>query len=1411
MKRIDEEIQMTLKAHEGNVRQALADNHRLDYLYALSDVRELLLEWYDFDPDARLLQVGADYGAMTRLYQSVVAHVTVLDTEEKSLETVRMRYAGAENVICVRDSLAGYGERAELPYDYVVMIGMEKAPDEGDIRAAKKLLKPDGVLIVAVSNPLGMKYWAGTRREDNGLTKGRLEELLGKENGKRMPKERQRDERKLRTGEQGEGQPKTGERDEGATGTERNQPASEENQPGFFSFYYPMPDYRTPIAIYSDEYLPKKGDLTRTIPAYDYPRYHVMDMGEGFDVVCEDGLFDLYANSYLVFWSRDPRRLDVANRRIFIKYNKTRKDEFQIKTCICRGDIKDAASIRRALGQSEPEMRERKEEDGIKTGYRPEIAEGRYVEKAALSLKGMGHIWSFEEKHLLLSQQHRALKVAAPEYRDDKNAAFFPYLTGQTWAEKLGEELSRGEIPLRLLKDAIGQIYDMEPEYRGAFVRTEEFLEVFGQELSEEELALLEADTTCRVSNIDALFENILLTEDGNYCLDYEWVFTFPVPEHFVKYRILYYFCEQYGSLMGKVGTDEILAAFDITGEMVQVYEKMEVSFQNYVHGENKQLYLGNYMVSSLGSEEIRRAESDLARARERIEQMKIHAREKDVTIRKMTEVQRLTNNHVTNLEIMIKDLRHEIDEMGKTLAYLNRHEALVFKVKRKLGEQVNKKYPPGSLERKKLKYKKEYLLHPIRSARRYTTQEGKNLRDGDFHIGDIYRQHGKLRFERQENPAVSIVIPVYNQIHYTYACLLSIWEHTKNVAYEILIADDVSTDATERLGDFAEGLVICRNKENQGFLRNCNQAAEKARGKYIMFLNNDTQVTEGWLSSLVRLIESDDTIGMVGSKLVYPDGRLQEAGGIIWSDGSGWNYGRLDDPDKPEYNYVKDVDYISGAAILLPVWLWKQIGGFDTRFAPAYCEDSDLAFEVRRAGYRVVYQPLSKVIHFEGVSNGTDVEGTGLKRYQVENSRKLKEKWAAEFACQCENNGNPDPFRARERSMGKPIILVVDHYVPTYDRDAGSKTTFQYLKMFLKKGYVVKFLGDNFLHEEPYSTVLLQMGIEILYGAEYQVKIWDWLRDHGDDIAVAYLNRPHIASKYIDYILDNTDMKVIYYGHDLHFLREGREYQLTGDLKKREEAEYWKSIELSLMSKASVSYYPSYVERDAIRAMDPTIAVKDITAYVFDEFKENLQEDFAKREGFLFVGGFAHPPNADAVLWFAKEIYPKIRRQMEAAGQQAPEFVVVGSKVTEEIRALEQPGNGIVIKGFVTEEELDRLYGECRIVVVPLRYGAGVKGKVVEAIYNGAPIVTTAIGAEGIPHAKDVLLVEDEPDSFARAVVRLYLDPDGCRELCHKTQAYIRENFSVDGAWKRIEEDFSVTVHGAMSVSRTRRCPHEQ
>lgn len=189
--------------------------------------------------------------------------------------------------------------------------------------------------------------------------------------------------------------------------------------------------------------------------------------------------------------------------------------------------------------------------------------------------------------------------------------------------------------------------------------------------------------------------------------------------------------------------------------------------------------------------------------------------------------------------------------------------------------------------------------------------------------------------FRRRTSPVISIVIPVYNQFEYTYLCIKSILENSGDVAYEIIIADDCSIDLTTKIDEIIHGVHTIHNESNLRFLRNCNNAAKQARGQYILFLNNDTQVQADWLAPLIELIERDDSIGMVGSKLVYPDGRLQEAGGILWQDGSAWNYGNRANPDEPEFNYVKEADYISGAAIMIRKSLWEEIGGFDERFVP--------------------------------------------------------------------------------------------------------------------------------------------------------------------------------------------------------------------------------------------------------------------------------------------------------------------------------------------------------------------------------------------------------------------------------------------------------------------------------------------
>ena len=893
--------------------------------------------------------------------------------------------------------------------------------------------------------------------------------------------------------------------------------------------------------------------------------------------------------------------------------------------------------------------------------------------------------------------------------------------------------------------------------------------------------------------NLDAIFDNFIFDGEKFIAIDCEWIFDESMDfikdrELFIKYRALHIF---YQNNADKIQNNFSLTETDFMARFgiddIDGMDFIERSFQDYIHGDYQEVYLDNYFVETISHETLNEgleALAELPHAKNKIIELSEINKDRELIVKELTRLRTLTDNHVNNLGIIIDNLRHENEELSKTLNVYNSNLSIPFRIRRKLSTIYNRKYPKGSVERKKLNYRLMSIFHPIKYFKLTHSEQGRNLIEGEFKIGDLYREKGKLNFPYVENPKVSIIIPVYNQIHYTYACLVSLLENTQGYDYEIIIADDVSTDATKEIDNFVSGLVIARNATNQGFLKNCNNAAKKARGEYILFLNNDTTVEKDWLSPLIKLLESDKGIGMVGSKLIYPDGRLQEAGGIIWSDGSGWNYGRCDDPNKPEYNYVRDVDYISGAAIMLSRKLWEDIGGFDERYAPAYCEDSDLAFEVRKRGLRVVYQPLSVVVHFEGVSNGTDVNGTGLKRYQVENNKKLQEKWSEEFKNQYDNVGVPNGFRARERSMGKKVILFVDHYVPTFDKDAGSKTTFQYIKMFIERGYVVKFLPDNFAKSEPYTGILEQMGVEVLYGNEMRTNIFEWIESNQANIDIAYLNRPHIATKYIDFIKEKTDIKIIYYGHDLHFLRERREYELTGDVERKNASSYWKSMELDLMRKASISYYPSNVEVDYIHTFDKKINAKAITAYVFEKFG-NIDYNPDIREGVLFVGGFSHPPNADALKYFLDNMWDEIYAQIKVP------FYIVGSNATDEIKALHNEAKGIIFKGFVSEEELKELYEKVRLVVVPLRYGAGVKGKVIEALYYNDPVITTGVGAEGIDNSYNQMLVADEPGDFVNKCVTLYNDKEALKNMSKAADDYVKNKHSIEAVWDIIREDF--------------------
>lgn len=619
-------------------------------------------------------------------------------------------------------------------------------------------------------------------------------------------------------------------------------------------------------------------------------------------------------------------------------------------------------------------------------------------------------------------------------------------------------------------------------------------------------------------------------------------------------------------------------------------------------------------------------------------------------------------------------------------------------------------------------------------------------------------------------DPLVSIVIPAFNHCGLTIRCLQSIvdtWFDTLSV--EIVLADDGSSDETSRLGEALPGLVVARNERNRGFVYTCNRGAAAARGRYLCFLNNDTVVRNAWLDELVATAESDGTIGVVGAKLIYPDGTLQEAGGIVYQDGSGANYGRGGNPDDSRFNYVRDVDYCSGAALLVRADLFRMLGGFDMRYAPAYYEDTDLCFGARAAGYRVVYQPRSEVVHYEGLTSGTSTD-EGVKRHQKINQPKFLKRWQMVLNEHLPNETGRLPFAARRIRSGE-VVLVVDSYVPLHDRESGSKRLFAILSILRVEGFHVIFLPDNYAPLQPYTRELEAMGIEVLYHIPGGRSKFEALDEVLPLLDTAWICRPELFHEYAPRIRRNDATRIVYDTIDLHFVRERRAEELLGTsprgawMKTRDR-------ELAAAAEADAVVVVSEEERRTLEGLGvrnvrvvPNLHVPDNAA---------ASAPFSEREGILFIGSYRHTPNIDAVKWLCADIMPLVRKQLPKV-----RVTLLGSDPPKDVTEL--ASGEVDVPGYIAD--VAPYFQRHRVFVAPLRYGAGLKGKVGQSLAFGLPVVTTSIGAEGfgLVDGGDALIAESA-DAFADAIVRLYSERSLWERLAEAAPRAI-EKFAPDAA----------------------------
>ena len=525
---VEEELLKAVQDKE-NLEKCLMEGNSWPHLYHLSNIRENILEWYDFNPKGSLLEIGSGCGALTGLFCSKVDHVVAIELSKRRSMINATRNEQYDNLTI----MLGNFEDIQLTekFDYVTLIGVfeysicylnSDNPFMDMLKRAKSFLKPGGKLIIAIENKYGVKYFAGATEDHSGRVFDGLENYTAVERVRTFS--RKTLEKMLRE-----------------AGFDKN------------DFYYPMPDYKLPNEIYSERHMPSFGSIRNACVSYDRDRYELIDERLLFDSLCEDGMFGDFANSFLVISEEEPEEGFERTEVEYAKYNRMRAPQFQIST--------------RILLQSD---------------------NTRVVEKKALRSEAEKHIDTMVKNREKLLQGSTAY-VPVEILSVTKDTIVFPYVEGTSLLRQMNASLGKKDKLLAALHGAMDAIYGKTEEHAD-FKMTETFQAVFGKQECEH------WGKTFPVSNIDSTFGNFVQAEHL-VCLDYEWVFDFPVPVDYLKYRTLYYYYGENAAYLRKYFSEqEFLGEFGLTEEQCVVFGKMEDAFQQFVHGENrKYIYTGNY------------------------------------------------------------------------------------------------------------------------------------------------------------------------------------------------------------------------------------------------------------------------------------------------------------------------------------------------------------------------------------------------------------------------------------------------------------------------------------------------------------------------------------------------------------------------------------------------------------------------------------------------------------------------------------------------------------------------------------------------------------------------------------------------------------------------------------------------
>ena len=623
--------------------------------------------------------------------------------------------------------------------------------------------------------------------------------------------------------------------------------------------------------------------------------------------------------------------------------------------------------------------------------------------------------------------------------------------------------------------------------------------------------------------------------------------------------------------------------------------------------------------------------------------------------------------------------------------------------------------------------------------------------------------------------PDVSVVVVLFKQAGLARQTLSALADQT-GVCFETIVVDNASGDETERLTQRLHGVRLECNVENIGFLRAANQGATLARGRHILFLNSDAILHEGALSHAVRRLDDDASIGAVGGRIVLADGSLQEAGCIAYRTGSTAGYGRGRDPKASEFCFTRDVDFCSGAFLMIRHALWQQLGGFDDAYAPAYYEDTDLCLRVQDAGYRVVYDPSIWLTHFEWGSAESSQQAIDL---MVENCTRFVTRHRPRLA------QRPDPQQAnpcndRWLAHRKTRILIIDNAVPHMALGGGLPRARLILQALAGNDVTLFPLwatDDDW--REVYASI--PQSIEVILGVG-AAGLEAFLAERPDVYDFLMVSRPPNMA-FVNTLWTRKPelfrgMRLVYDAEAVFAMREIGHAAIQGRPLSHKTAQRMLSEELALTERAEVVLSVSSNETRLFQAA----GARKVCLLSHSMVTRTDTPGWRERKNLLFIGAL-HPdtPNEDGLLWFCTQVLPQLKSRHGLTLL----LDVVGECFSKKVAAL--ASQHIRLCGRVAE--LAEYYDTHRIFVAPTRYAAGVPAKVIEAACNGIPVVATQLLVNQLGwRSGQEMLAADEAHAFSDALAALYCDEKLWKDLQTRMQERTQQEYA--------PEPFHRTLH---------------